>query len=462
MGKKKESLTQMRVLRIEIDKNHKMYNKIDNWCFLSKNLYNRTLYVLKNYWSATKKLHDNEDKEEGEKIELHENEKEVLEFVNSFITNEDKQLKTAWYGKIITNFTLNSLLKNDENFKAMKSESSLAIIKQVSTVFESHFKALSDWVKHKDKYTGRPKLPKYKKKDGRFNFIMGKNQCKIRDGVLTFTSRGDKDMANYSFNVPLKDYERNHSKDCDLREIKFVKENNVYAMYITYKIEDRPQFKEKKGRVMGIDIGVSRLVTCSNTIGEKPFCINGNPLKSYNKEYNKKKSKLQTILKTVNNEYSSKRLRSLDQNRNNRMKTYMHQTSSYIVKWCVENDIDTIVIGSNKGWKQECELGKETQTFIQIPFDILKSQIKYKANSYGIEVIEQEESYTSGTSFIDNEEPVKENYNKSRRVKRGLFKSNGVSIHSDLNGAYQIIRKAFPEFMYDGTQDLHPVVVAPN
>ena len=73
-----------------------------------------------------------------------------------------------------------------------------------------------------------------------------------------------------------------------------------------------------------------------------------------------------------------------------------------------------------------------------------------------------EESYTSGTSFIDNELPIKENYNKSRRIHRGLFKSNnGKLINSDLNGAFQIIRKVFPNIKADGIVglDLVPVVI---
>ena len=39
----------------------------------------------------------------------------------------------------------------------------------------------------------------------------------------------------------------------------------------------------------------------------------------------------------------------------------------------------------------------------------------------GICRLTPEESFTSGTSFLDEEEPIKENYDKSRRVYRGLF-----------------------------------------
>ncbi len=85
--------------------------------------------------------------------------------------------------------------------------------------------------------------------------------------------------------------------------------------------------------------------------------------------------------------------------------------------------------------------------------------IQYKAKKVGITVILTEESYTSGTSFIDDEEPVKENYNKSRRIHRGLFRSHGgTEINADWNGAYPILRKVFP-IKWDRGCALHPVVV---
>ena len=85
--------------------------------------------------------------------------------------------------------------------------------------------------------------------------------------------------------------------------------------------------------------------------------------------------------------------------------------------------------------------------------------IQYKAEEYGIAVILTEESYTSGTSFVDNEEPVKENYNKSRRVHRGMFVSNyGIKSYADLYGAYQILKKVFP-IKWDRGCVLHPFVV---
>ena len=97
-----------------------------------------------------------------------------------------------------------------------------------------------------------------------------------------------------------------------------------------------------------------------------------------------------------------------------------------------------------------------------IPYQILLQQLKYKCENVGINYIEQEESYTSGTSFLDEENPIKENYNKNRRIQRGLFKSNsGLLINSDVNGSFQIMKKVFPNAIsrYGIEVVLTPIVI---
>ena len=105
---------------------------------------------------------------------------------------------------------------------------------------------------------------------------------------------------------------------------------------------------------------------------------------------------------------------------------------------------------------------KSNQNFIMIPYQILLQQLKYKCENVGINYIEQEESYTSGTSFLDEENSIKENYNKNRRIQRGLFKSNsGLLINSDVNGSFQIMKKVFPNAIsrYGIEGVLTPIVI---
>ena len=78
--------------------------------------------------------------------------------------------------------------------------------------------------------------------------------------------------------------------------------------------------------------------------------------------------------------------------------------------------------------------------------------LQYKCKFEGINVVITEESYTSKSSFLDNDYlPVynqgdnKEYKFSGRRVKRGLYKtSNGSLINADINGSLNIIRKVIP------------------
>ena len=149
--------------------------------------------------------------------------------------------------------------------------------------------------------------------------------------------------------------------------------------------------------------------------------------------------------------------------RNNITDNYIHNASRYIVNYAIENNVSAIVIGKNNNWKQGSKMNKKVnQTFVQIPFAKLIQMITYKAEEVSISVIPTEESYTSGTSFLDNETPTKEYYNKSRRVHRGLFKcNNGNLINADVNGSLQILKKVFPKAYTNGIEAvaLQPVVV---
>jgi putative transposase len=120
-----------------------------------------------------------------------------------------------------------------------------------------------------------------------------------------------------------------------------------------------------------------------------------------------------------------------------------------------------LVVGHNDEWKQDLKMSKvNSQNFVGIPYELLIQQLKYKCEDVGINFIETEESYTSGTSFLDGEMPCKENYNKKRRVKRGLFQATDTLINSDVNGSLQIVRKVFPDaFDYGIEVCLTPTII---
>ena len=312
--------------------------------------------------------------------------------------------------------------------------------------------SIKDWSKNKEKYSGRPKLPKYLRKNSHYILILTNQNCKLKDGNIHFPK------VFQGFTITPKFIEKENV--VSFQQVRLIPHKNRIVAEVVYNI-DVPEIKADNQRYIGIDIGINNLATVCNNIGGSAFIINGKPLKSINQYYNKQVSRYREITKRMNKADYSKRMDRLTEKRNSKIDDYLHKASRYIINYCEKNDIHTIVIGKNKGWKQNSKLSKKVnQNFVQIPFARLIEMIKYKAEEKGIAVMLTEESYTSGTSFIDNEEPVKENYNKARRIYRGLFLSNkGIKINADLNGAYQILKKVVPEIRWNRGCVLHPFVV---
>ena len=177
---------------------------------------------------------------------------------------------------------------------------------------------------------------------------------------------------------------------------------------------------------------------------DKPFIINGKPIKSVNQFYNKINAKLQSKGKCT------RKRATLSNWRNNKIKDYLHKSSRYIVNQLVSKNINILVIGYNKGWKQDTNIGKvNNQKFVQIPHLMFVEMLEYKCKLLGITTIRQEESYTSKCSFMDKEPIKKHSQYMGKRVNRGLFKtSENKFINADLNGSLNILRKAVGEFQY--------------
>lgn len=353
---------------------------------------------------------------------------------------------------------LNKLLRNDKAYPDYKNmptaQSAQQILRLIDKNWVSFFKSIKDWSKNKHKYSGKPRPPKYLKKDSNYILILTNQNCKYNNGVISFPKifNGFEIKPQFANKGNLKSFQ----------QIRMIPHKDRIVIEVVYNIEIPDQKPDNK-RVISIDLGVNNLAAVCNNMGYPAFIVNGKPLKSINQFYNKKISHYRSLCKRMNNKNYSNEMNRLTKKRNSKMNDYMHKASRFIVDYCVTNQINTIIIGKNKGWKQNVSMGNVVnQNFVQIPFNRFISMIQYKANEQGIAVVITEESYTSGTSFIDNEKPTRAKYNKARRVKRGLFISNkGISINADLNGAYQIMKKVFP-IKWDSGCALHPVVVNLN
>ena len=282
-----------------------------------------------------------------------------------------------------------------------------------------------------------------------------------------------------------------------IKEVSIIPLFNGKKFEIAYTYLDEEEIKESKGdTTLAIDLGVNNLATCVTTKGNS-FIIDGKRLKSMNQYYNKKMAKLksenQYVLRknknpltgeliylkdlrknlSENESYKNimtKRMINLKKKRDNKIKCYFYKSSKMIINYCLENNINRIIIGysedfQNKGFVLSKEYyakdnyskhiekemkKKNNQNFLMIPFGKLINRIEYLCFKNGIECIIQEESYTSASSFFDLDYlPIyskgknKEYTFSGERIKRGLYKTKeGKCINADINGALNIYRKS--------------------
>lgn len=363
----------------------------------------------------------------------------------NFFFNKIKNNKGNEVRKYIKYNDMNRIFKRDrtELYRSLIYVQSVQqILRKVHTSFESFFKAIKDYKKNKSNYKGRPKLPKYK--NSKYDELIITNQnFKQNEKVLNFKGY----LKELSFTM----YNKGKAN-----QVMFKYNGLDIDVFIIY--EDEKTIVNKKvincikddSRIISIDLGLNNLVTITNNIGIRSVIINGKGLKSKNIYYNYQIGKYQSILATVNEKdkkkksYKSNRLTRLRVKRNNIMNDYIHKTTRYIINYCKENNIDTIVIGNNKFQKQNKRKKqiKGLKNFIQVPIKRIIEQLRYKLEYENINLIETEESYTSKTSFLDNEVPNKETIAKGKRIKRGIFKRpNGEYVNSDINGSLQILSK---------------------
>jgi IS605 OrfB family transposase len=175
------------------------------------------------------------------------------------------------------------------------------------------------------------------------------------------------------------------------------------------------------------------------------------------------------IIKSINQWYNKNPCKTRSKKRYFRIQNYFHNVSKIIVENCIKYGIGKIIIGKNDGCKIKMNLGKRNnQNFQFIPIFLLLEKIKYKAEISGIEVIFTEESYTSQSSFYDND-PLprygeKEVEFSGKRKYRGLYVTkDGFALNADINGSLNIGRKVIPEFLGIGDRSLaaRPVIVNP-
>ncbi|MFM6759648.1 MAG: RNA-guided endonuclease InsQ/TnpB family protein, partial [Microcystis panniformis] len=331
-----------------------------------------------------------------------------------------------------------SLRSKTEQYQALPAKVSQQVLRGLDKNWPSFFAAASEFKSHPDKFLGKPKIPGYKEpKKGR-NLLVYTIQAISKVGLR----QGLVKLSGTSIALPTRVAVR-------IAEVRIVPKCDCYVIEVIY--EKTEQFLAPNEKIEAIDLGLDNLMAVtSNQPNFIPLLINGRPLKSLNQFYNQRRAKLQSLLK--GNRQSSQRICRLTRCRNQKIDNYLHRASRYLVNLLVDQEITTLVIGKNDGWKQEVNLGKvNNQKFVTIPHARLIEMISYKCQLEGISVIIQEESYTSASNFL-NDDPLpvygqttEKPVFSGKRISRGLYRTDkGILVQSDVMGSYNILRKAFP------------------
>jgi putative transposase len=388
---------------------------------------------------------------------------------------------------------------NNIDYRSLPAQVAQQTMKACYGNWKSFFESLEAYREAPSKFNGRPKPPGYKQKntmsqatytnqaigvfwiDGKclisFNKIKGKKllfgkyltpdkQAKIQEikvqpyygNIRVTVIFADKVVAKAD--KPQKEEKIVETKNIPLEDKETITTNNAEE---TTNNEETTSSTKEGVRIMGIDLGINNFATISNNIGVKPLVIKGKFVKSRNQYFNKRRSilvsKLAKKKEYANQEHpkikNTKRLDSLSRKRDNFFHDCFYKFSHKIIKEALDNQIDTIVVGKNDGWKQESNMGKKNnQNFVCIPYNEFLHILAYLCKKNGINFIKREESYTSQANMLNldaiptynkNDKEVKFTGERNRRwytSNEGKYK--GVVISADVNGASNIIRKEFP------------------
>ena len=387
----------------KIYKSHPSYSKLDDMSRKANNLYNQCVYFVKNSENLSEDL------------------KRLDKVMKSFPDAHDNYRS---FGHV---------------------QCAQQILRLFQQNLRSYFAAIKDYKKNPSKYTGRPCFPKFRKSGERFQVIFTNQAAKLVDRAIVVASKTFENKLSIRLRT------RSAKKLC---QVVFAPRNDYFLVYVIYEVDDLA-ISQKSNKVAAIDLGLSNLATVTFSEEDDPILYRSDLMK-INHDFNRITSNYVSILKKTQNKDTSKRRKRYSEKYSGLVEDRLHKISREIINDLSHRGVSTVVVGKNTGQK----INNKLRNFVQIPLFRLINMIKYKAELAGITFIQVNESYTSGTSFLDNELPTKEYYDKSRRKYRGLFLSNNSKrINADVNASFQIMKKIYAELACnDSIRYANPIV----
>lgn len=432
-------------------KNKELIEYFTQIAILSNNLTNVNLYYQRQWFFYTQNLYYEQNPREGfnpykyDSKLINDLKEYMIKYNAKKILKGKKEVDFIKFGldAYFLHYYFKETNQVDYSHSKLSAQTAQQITSKISQTFKGFRKARIDFFKNPEKYEACPELPRYKKKNGISNFYFTNQDVKIKNNTLRFPKT--KLTLPFTYEVNGK-----------FTRIEVICRYNEFELRIIFEQDEKSEFKETDV-VAAIDPGVTNLITITTNKGQS-LLVKDKTVKSINQFANKEIARIASAqMKTGRFEhiFMSNQLQKIYQKRHRRIEHLFYILANHILAFCLENNVSKLALGKNKGWKQNYDHGKKNnQNFIHIPYTSLYQKITDKLSKHGIEVIEQEESYTSQASALDLDHipvygnDVPENSFSGRRYGKNnrLYKtSKGITINADMNGALNILRKAFPD-----------------
>ena len=222
-------------------------------------------------------------------------------------------------------------------------------------------------------------------------------------------------------------------------------ENGKCTLIVIYEMEE-PEQLSQNGHYLSIDPGLHNLMTCYDSGNGRAFIL-GRKYLSLERYFHKEIARVQSVWYAQQSERgikypkTSEHIQRLYRKKQNTVKDYLHKVTRWIAEYCRKEDIRCVVVGDIRNIRKEKDMGHKTnQKLHSLPYNRLYIMLEYKLKRYGIQLIKQEESYTSQCSPLSPE--VSKRYAEaSNRKERGMYVTDGVRYNADAVGAFNILRK---------------------
>ena len=233
-----------KVQKIFVNPRHALFKALDNYAFLTKNLYNSTLYRHNQDYDAGKK-----------KASAYDLSKEFA-------------------------------ATNQRDYRALPAKVAQIVIQSADAEYKSFFGKLKAGLEARRPRYKHPTKGRYK--------ITFDYQClfnkALKRGIIQLP-------VPKSFTQELKFKIPKNIIDKKIKQVTITKFNDGYNVIICYEDETAAKTKEDSN-VAAIDLGLNNLVACASNNNMKPFLISGKPINSFNHEWNKNVAKLKSKLDT--------------------------------------------------------------------------------------------------------------------------------------------------------------------